>query len=137
VSGALTFRDAYLDAARTARALAALGRRTGIARSDDLGVFGILLSHTGPRELAGQLRRELGPLLAEERRRGVPLVATLTAYLENGQRPSATAPALGVHVNTLYQRLAVIDRVLGPTWRERALELQVLLRVRAAADGLD
>ena len=72
VSGALTFRDAYLDAARTARALAALGRRTGIARSDDLGVFGILLSHTGPRELAGQLRRELGPLLAEERRRGVP-----------------------------------------------------------------
>jgi len=27
--------------------------------------------------------------------------------------------------------------VLGPTWRERALELQVLLRVRAAADGLD
>ncbi len=137
VTGALTFRDAYLDAARTARALAALGRRTGIARSDDLGVFGILLSHTGPRELAGQLRRELGPLLAEERRRGVPLVATLTAYLENGQRPSATAPALGVHVNTLYQRLAVIDRVLGPAWRERALELQVLLRVRAAADGLE
>ena len=52
-------------------------------------------------------------------------------------RPSATAPALGVHVNTLYQRLAVIDRVLGPAWRERALELQVLLRVRGAADGLE
>ena len=50
-------------------------------------------------------------------------------------RPSATAPALGVHVNTLYQRLAVIDRVLGPAWRERALELQVLLRVRAARTG--
>jgi len=137
VSGRLTFRDAYLDAARTARALAALGRTTGIARSDDLGVFGILLSHTGPRELAQQLRRELGPLLVEERRRGVPLVATLAAYLENGQRPGATAPALGVHVNTLYQRLTVIDRVLGPTWRERALELQVLLRVRDAADGLE
>jgi hypothetical protein len=137
VSGRLTFRDAYLDAARTARALAALGRTTGIARSDDLGVFGILLSHTGPRELAQQLRRELGPLLAAERRRGVPLVATLAAHLENGQRPSATAPALGVHVNTLYQWLAAIDRVLGPTWRERALELQVLLRVRAAADGLE
>ena len=137
VAGALTFRDAYLDAARTARALAALGRRAGIARADDLGVFGILLSHTGPRELAQQLRRELGPLLAEERRRGVPLTATLAAYLEHGQRPSATAPALGVHVNTLYQRLAVIDRVLGPTWRERALELQVLLRVRVAADGLE
>jgi hypothetical protein len=137
VTGPVTFRDAYLDAARTARALAALGRRAGIARSDDLGVFGILLSHTGPRELAQQLRRELGPLLAEERRRGVPLTATLAAYLEQGQRPSATAPALGVHVNTLYQRLAVIDRVLGPTWRERALELQVLLRVRAASDGLE
>ena len=133
VGAGMSFRDAYLDAARTARALAALGRQTGIARSDDLGVFGILLSHTGPRELAGQLRRELGPLLAEERRRGVPLTATLTAYLENGQRPSATAPALGVHVNTLYQRLTVIDRVLGPQWRDRALELQVLLRMRTAA----
>ena len=40
-------------------------------------------------------------------------------------------------MNTLYQRLAVIDRILGPAWRERALELQVLLRVRTAADGLE
>jgi DNA-binding PucR family transcriptional regulator len=111
---------------------------TTASRSGPHGIAdAILLSHTGPRELAQQLRRELGPLLAEERRRGVPLTATLIAYLEHGQRPSATAPALGVHVNTLYQRLAVIDRVLGAAWRERALELQVLLRVRTAADGLE
>ena len=34
--------------------------RTAIARADDLGGFGILLSHTGLRELATQLRREPG-----------------------------------------------------------------------------
>jgi PucR C-terminal helix-turn-helix domain len=33
----------------------------------------------------------------------------------------ALAPAartLGVHINTLYQRIAVLDRLLGPDWRQ-------------------
>jgi hypothetical protein len=42
-----------------------------------------------------------------------------------------------VHVNTVYQRLAALDRLLGREWRERALELQVLLRLRRAAEDLN
>ena len=103
----------------------------------DLGVFAVLLSRTGRQELADQVQRELGRVLAEERVRQVPLVDTLRTYLEQGRRPTATAAALGVHVNTLYQRLATLDRLLGEGWRSRALDLQVLLVLHRASGRLD
>ncbi|AZZ52709.1 helix-turn-helix domain-containing protein [Rathayibacter festucae] len=103
----------------------------------DLGVFAVLLSRTGRQELRDQTARELGPVLAEEAARGVPLLRTLEVFLDQGRRPTATASALRVHVNTVYQRLTALDRLLGREWRERALELQVLLRLRRAAEDLD
>jgi hypothetical protein len=134
-------RAAWSEAARTARALTALGRVPGsgggLSRADDLGVFALLLSRTGTRELHEQVERELGVVLAEEAQRGVPLTETLEVFLDEGRRPTATAAALRVHVNTVYQRLATLDGLLGPGWRERALELQVLLRLRRAAQELD
>lgn len=130
-------RDAYAEADRTARALTALGRRGGLARAADLGVFAVLLSRTGRRDLEEQTARELGVVLTEEAARGVPLVATLEAYLEQGRRPRATATALRVHVNTVYQRLATLDGLLGDGWRDRSLELQVLLRLRRVARAVD
>ncbi len=130
-------RRAYADAGRTARALTALGRDGDLARPGDLGVFAVLLSRTGRQELADQVQRELGRVLAEERVRQVPLVDTLRTYLEEGRRPTATAAALGVHVNTLYQRLATLDRLLGEGWRSRALDLQVLLVLHRASGRLD
>lgn len=134
-------RAAWSEAARTARALTALGRRPGsgggLSRGDDLGVFAVLLSRAGTRELQEQVERELGAVLAEEGRRGVPLTETLEVFLDQGRRPTATAAALRVHVNTVYQRLATLDGLLGPAWRERALELQVLLRLGRAARELD
>jgi hypothetical protein len=130
-------RTAYAEASRTARVLAALGRTGTLTRARDLGVFAVLLSRTGRQELRDQTRRELGPVLAEEASRGVPLVRTLEVFLDQGRRPTATAAELRVHVNTVYQRLLVLDRLLGPGWRDRSLELQVLLRLRRAASGLD
>jgi hypothetical protein len=62
----------------------------------------------------------LGPVLAEERRRGVPLVETLRVFLDHGRRPRPAATALAIHVNTLYQRLAAADRLLGEGWRSRS-----------------
>ena len=134
--GAGGLRDAYGQASRTARALTALGRSGVLGRADELGVFAVLLSRTGRREVQDQLVRELGPVLAEERLRGVPLLQTLETYLDLGRRPTATAAALSVHVNTVYQRLATLDRLLGPNWRQRALDLQVLLRLHRAARDL-
>jgi DNA-binding PucR family transcriptional regulator len=77
-------------------------------------------------------------VLAEERHRSVPLARTLHAFLDHGRRPAAAAAELGVHVNTLYQRLAVLDRLLGENWREpdRALDLHLLLRLHRALPRL-
>ncbi|QHC57937.1 GAF domain-containing protein [Rathayibacter sp. VKM Ac-2760] len=130
-------RAAHAEASRTARVMTTLGRGAVLARAGDLGVFAVLLSRTGRRELRDQTARELGPVLAEEAARGVPLIETLEVFLDEGRRPTPTATALRVHVNTVYQRLATLDRLLGPDWRGRALELQVLLRLRRAAGDLD
>ncbi len=99
----------------------------------------MLLTHQGHRDLRELFERELGAVEAEQRRRSVPLLATLHAFLDHGGRPAAAAAELGVHVNTLYQRLAVLDRLLGEDWRlpERALDLHLLLRLRRGADALD
>lgn len=135
--GADGLRDAYGRASRTARALTALGRSGVLGRAEELGVFAVLLSRTGRREVEDQLVRELGPVLTEERLRGVPLLQTLETYLDLGRRPTAAAAALSVHVNTVYQRLTTLDRLLGPDWRQRALDLQVLLRLHRAARGFE
>jgi hypothetical protein len=69
--------------------------------------------------------------VAEQKNRNLPMLATLKAYLDHGCRAAPAARTLGVHINTLYQRIAVLDRLLGPDWRQppRSLDLHVLLRV--------
>ncbi|WNV87081.1 GAF domain-containing protein [Umezawaea sp. Da 62-37] len=119
-------------------ALVALGRTGGLTSAEGLGVYQVLLSQQGRQNVRGMVDRELGAVLAEERQRSVPLVRTLHAFLDHGRRPAAAATELGVHVNTLYQRLAVIDRLLGQNWREpdRALDLHLLLRLNEALPRL-
>ena len=51
----------------------------------------------------------------------------------------ATAEALGVHVNTVTQRLERVGRLLGKDWSspERALEVQLALRLHHLADAVE
>ncbi|AHH99398.1 helix-turn-helix domain-containing protein [Kutzneria albida] len=121
----------YQEAEQTLDALLALGREGESCTAAQLGIYRVLLTHAGREQLHAEFERALGPVLAEQERRGVPLLDTVRAYLDSGGRAAAAAQALGVHVNTLYQRLGHLDALLGPGWREhpRALDLQVLLRV--------
>ncbi|AKT51884.1 PucR family transcriptional regulator [Arsenicicoccus sp. oral taxon 190] len=77
------------------------------------------------------VRWQLGPLLDRDADTGSDLVDTLGAYLAEGRSHSAAAQRLGIHANTLYQRLHRIDRLLGPGWREpsRVFELQLALEL--------
>jgi DNA-binding PucR family transcriptional regulator len=81
-------------------------------------------------ELGAFIEATVGVLRAHDRRRSADLCGTLLSYLENAQNARATADALGVHVNTLRQRLESADTLLG-SWREggRALELHLALRL--------
>jgi hypothetical protein len=121
----------YQEAVDTVNALLRLGRRGAVSTADQLGIYRILLNHTGLRELQAQFDQALGAVVAEQNRRDVPMLATLRTYLDHGCRAAPTARALGIHVNTLYQRITVLDRLLGPQWREppQSLDLHILLRV--------
>ncbi|MFE4500724.1 helix-turn-helix domain-containing protein [Rhodococcus sp. NPDC056743] len=129
---------AYVEAQRTVDVLETLGRASHVEAASSLGIYRILLSHTGRDELEMLTQRSLGPLLEEEARRGVPLLDTLASYLAHNCRHSATATALAIHANTLYQRLESIDRLIGTEWRQpdQALDLALLIRLRASAGKL-
>ncbi|WP_236795246.1 GAF domain-containing protein [Amycolatopsis sp. GM8] len=137
--GQAELRRCFHEARQTLHALEVLGRKGEAATAGQLGLYRILLDHAGRRDLAEAFEHVLGPVLAEERRRGVPLVETLRVFLDHGRRPRPAAAELAIHVNTLYQRLAAVDSLLGEDWRspQRALELHMLLHLKAASGPLD
>ncbi|MDV7090453.1 helix-turn-helix domain-containing protein [Rhodococcus opacus] len=136
--GAKALARAYVEAQQTVDVLDTLGRAGEVSSARGLGIYRILLSHMAREHLDELTEAQLGPLMAEQAKRGVPLLETLSEYLAHGRHHSATAASLGVHVNTLYQRLDAIDRLLGPDWRDpdKALDLQVLMRLRRTAELL-
>ncbi|MBB3607088.1 DNA-binding PucR family transcriptional regulator [Mycolicibacterium sp. BK556] len=126
--------ESYAAAQQTLDVMVALGRLGNWGTSDELGLYRVLLDGTSRTQVQAIIEDALGALFHEQQRRNVPLVETVEAYLGNQQRHAPTARELNVHVNTLYQRLEVIDRILGPDWRgrDRSVDLQVALRLRAS-----
>ncbi|MFD4180628.1 helix-turn-helix domain-containing protein [Rhodococcus sp. NPDC058514] len=126
---------AYTEAQQTVDVLETLGRKSQVMAASRLGIYRILLSRTGREQLDAVMEQELGPLVREQERRGVPLLDTLASYLNHNRKHSATAADLAIHVNTLYQRLDAVDRLIGTAWREpdQSLDLQLLLRLRGGA----
>ncbi|WP_326566966.1 GAF domain-containing protein [Amycolatopsis rhabdoformis] len=125
-------RAIHRQAQRCHRLLLALGRAGGGAGLDELGVVGVVLDNVGPEQLRRVVRRALGPLVDYDAEHRSALLATVECYFDRGQSPPAAARALGIHVNTLYQRLDRIDHVLGDAaWRdpENTLDLQVALQL--------
>lgn len=125
-------RTLHRAAARCHRLLLALGRAGEGAGVGELGVLGTLLEDTTADRVARQIERTLGPLLRYDRDHRAHLVQTLDRYVATGHSPPAAARELGVHVNTVHQRLDRIDQVLGHrAWREQRgrLELQLALHL--------
>jgi DNA-binding PucR family transcriptional regulator len=84
--------------------------RTGtVVTAEQLGIYRVLLNHTGRRELQAQFDEALGAVVAEQKNRNLPMLATLKAYLDHGCRAAPAARTLRVHINTLYQRIAGLD----------------------------
>lgn len=75
-------------------------------------------------------RDELGAL-ADHDERNARLRATLQAYLEEAQSPRRAAARLGVHENTIVNRLRAIRETLPHPPEHRAAELLVALRLAA------
>ena len=96
-----------------------------------LAAFGSATDTTAAA-LTGYVDALIGPLLAQDRARGGQLAPTLLAYLDGGCNAKATAGRLGVHVNTLNNRLAAAAALVGH-WHApgRGLALHLALRLTA------
>jgi hypothetical protein len=130
-TGHAAVRALHHGAGRCHRLLLALGREGDGADLEEFGVVGQVLESATPGHVRGLVQRTLGPLLAHDAEHAAPLVETLERYFATGRNPPATARGLGLHVNTVYQRLERIDQVLGGRgWREPqgVLELQMALQ---------
>ena len=69
-------------------------------------------------------------MLSHDQKRGSELAATLLAYFDGNQNAKTTAQRMGIHVNTVRQRLATIEDLLGH-WghASRLLEIHIALRL--------
>ncbi|WP_426241628.1 helix-turn-helix domain-containing protein [Nocardioides sp. LHG3406-4] len=127
-------------ARRVANLLVALGRAGEGASTDDLGIYGLLLSEAGEQHARAFIDTQLGAVRRYDAKRGTSLLHTLEVYFASESNVATAAERLFVHVNTLYQRLLRLDRILGDDWRtgDRTLELRLALRMerlRAAPEA--
>lgn len=122
--------SAYIEASRLARSMRALNRPQEIAARAALGVVAFAVGDSG-ESAQRYVEAQLGPLLSgglRERR----LLQTALLYMDSQGSVSAVAIALGVHENTVRQRLERLDQVLRG-WREgpRSLDVHIALRTQA------
>jgi len=119
------------------RALAVLGRlgvQGRIVGQHELAIYSTLFETHDRASLANFLEATIGPLLSHDQKRGSDLAATLLAWFDCNQNARTTAQRMGIHVNTVRQRLATIEDLLGH-WghASRALEIHIALRLWSLA----
>ena len=116
---------------RAANLLVALGRVGDGAAEEELGVFGLLFSEAAPDRIRSFVGTQLDAVRRYDREKDADLVATMEAFFAAEGSASETAGALFIHVNTVYQRLERVDRLIGSSWRtgDRALEVRLALRM--------
>ncbi len=109
---------------------------------EDLGVLQFLLSPTSRDDLDGFARRQLGPLLDYDEKRGTELIRTLEVYLTAGCSTRRTAESMCVHDRTVSYRLARVNELTGLCLddQEDRFRVQLACKIlalgrRAAIDG--
>lgn len=115
------------------RALGVLGRigvQGHVVDQNELALYSTLFETHDQASLAQFLESTIGALIAHDRKRQSELAATLLCYFDHHQNAKTTAQRLDIHVNTVRQRLATIEDLLG-YWGQasRVLEIHVALRL--------
>ncbi|MBX3619471.1 MAG: helix-turn-helix domain-containing protein [Rhizobacter sp.] len=115
------------------RALGVLGRmgvQGHVIGQNELALYSTLFETHDRTSLETFLDATIGALSTHDRKRNTELAATLLCYFDHNQNAKTTAQRLGIHVNTVRQRLATIEDLIGH-WGSatRALELHIALRL--------
>lgn len=115
-----------------------IGLRGKVVQQNEMAIYSVLFETHDRTSLDAFLDGSIGALLEHDERRGANLAETLLTYLDSHQNATTTATQLGLHVNTVRQRLGTIDELLG-TWGSatRSLELHVALRLWSLSRGME
>jgi purine catabolism regulator len=118
-----------------AREALALARELGMPHravtSHGLAADRLLASVIDQRELVAFVDEELGALIAYDRQHGSELLKTLWTYLASGASKSATAAALHVRRQSLYQRLDKISGLIGEGLNDPERRVSLTLALKA------
>jgi sugar diacid utilization regulator/GAF domain-containing protein len=130
VSGPAEIPALYATLKRALSVLGRIGVQGQIIGQNELALYSTLFETHDRTSLAQFLDATIGPLISHDRKRNSELAATLLSYFDNNQNAKSTAQRLGIHVNTVRQRLATIEALLGH-WgnASRALEIHIALRL--------
>jgi sugar diacid utilization regulator/GAF domain-containing protein len=120
----------YATLGRALPVLRRIGVQGQIVNQNELALYSTLFETHDQTSLNSFLDATIGPLISLDRKRSAELAPTLLSYFDNNQNAKTTAQRLGIHVNTVRQRLATIETLLGH-WgnASRALEIHIALRL--------
>ncbi|MBE7366529.1 helix-turn-helix domain-containing protein [Ramlibacter pallidus] len=121
---------AYLALRRALPVLARMGVQGRLVTQAEMTLYATLFETQDQAGLAAFLDATIGALLTHDHKRNSELAATLLCYFDCNQNAKDAARRLDIHVNTVRQRLATIEGLLGD-WNDavRALEIHVALRL--------
>jgi hypothetical protein len=104
-------------------------------RLPDLRLRGLLHLLRDDGRLQAFAGRELGPLLSYDAEHGTSLAADLTVFLEAGGNKALAASRAHLARPTFYQRLALIERVLGVSLADPESRTSLYVAMLARQDG--
>ncbi|AOF85913.1 GAF domain protein [Hydrogenophaga sp. RAC07] len=116
--------------------LARIGIQGHVVAQNELALYSTLFETHDQASLSAFLEATIGTLASYDQKRGSELISTLLEYFNSNQNAKLTAERLGIHVNTVRQRLTTIEGLIGH-WGNalRSLEIHVALRLWVLSKG--
>ena len=114
------------------RVLQRMGRLERFLAQRDVSLFARLFEGGDPARIAAYVRQTLAPIEARDPQQKTQLKRSLLTFFDTQHNIARTADQLGIHINTVRQRLDTLRDITGG-WDDpvAALELHVALRLDA------
>lgn len=121
----------YRSILRALPVVGRLGIKSRIVAQTEITLYSALFETENQSSLVAYVDSVIGAVVSYDRKRNADLVATLMSYFDCNQNATLAASRLDIHVNTVRQRLATAEELLGH-WgsASRALEIHMALRLR-------
>ncbi len=136
ITDPVTLPEHHRQSRQALRVARKLGRDSGRIRESAYYLYDAVFAHRDAVDIDRFLTATIGPLITYDHERDSGLCETLCLFLDLQQNARATARALGVHVNTVHNRLEAITERIGDWQGERrSLEVHLALRLQALRSG--